>query len=94
LQNEWIRFCNPIKTKEYLALGLPVVSTYYPAADSLSDVLGLAHSRKEFVQLVRAAVDGVSTGTPESRRRAVEGDSWASRAAVLRSLFESRPSRL
>ena len=93
LQNEWIRFCNPIKTKEYLALGLPVVSTYYPAAESHRDVLGLAHTQDEFVRLVRAAVDGVSTGTPESRRHAVEGDSWASRAAVLRDLFESRRPR-
>jgi glycosyltransferase involved in cell wall biosynthesis len=92
LQNEWIRFCNPIKTKEYLALGLPVVSMYYPAAEGLRDVLGLAHTRDEFVRLVRAAVDGVSTGTPESRRRAVEADSWASRATVLRDLFGPRPT--
>jgi glycosyltransferase involved in cell wall biosynthesis len=89
LQNEWIRFCNPIKTKEYLALGLPVVSMYYPAADALRDVLGLAHSKDEFVRLVRAALDGAATGTPKSRRRSVEGDSWASRAAVLRGLFET-----
>jgi glycosyltransferase involved in cell wall biosynthesis len=89
LQNEWIRYCNPVKTKEYLALGLPVVSTYYPAAESLRHVMGLAHSKEEFVSLVRAAVDGVAAGTPESRRRSVEGDSWASRAAVLRDLFDT-----
>jgi GT2 family glycosyltransferase/glycosyltransferase involved in cell wall biosynthesis len=93
LQNEWIRFCNPIKTKEYLALGLPVVSTYYPAAESHREVLGLAHTQEEFVRLVRAAVDGKSTGTAESRRQSVEGDSWASRAAVLRDLFETGPRR-
>ena len=27
LDNDWIRYCNPIKVKEYLALGLPVVTT-------------------------------------------------------------------
>ncbi len=30
LQNEWIKHCNPVKLKEYLALGKPVVSTPFP----------------------------------------------------------------
>ena len=34
LSNDWIRFCNPIKTKEYLALGLPIVSGNVNSMDS------------------------------------------------------------
>jgi glycosyltransferase involved in cell wall biosynthesis len=90
LQNDWIRFCNPIKTKEYLALGLPVVTTPYPEAAKHADVLAIASTPEEFVARVAEALAGQPVGTPAGRRTSVLGDSWDSRADVLRTLFESR----
>lgn len=88
LQNEWIRFCNPVKTKEYLALGLPVVTTRYPEVAAHEHVVAVAEDADDFVALVREAVAGRPVSTPEQRRTAVAGDSWQARADVLRDLFE------
>ncbi|WP_248580527.1 glycosyltransferase [Nocardioides sp. InS609-2] len=90
LQNDWIRFCNPIKTKEYLALGLPVVTTPYPEAEAHADVMAVSGSSDHFVALVREAVDGHPAGTPELRRAAVAGDSWDARADVLRAILDQQ----
>ena len=76
LQNPWIRYCNPIKVREYLALGLPVVTTSYPQAAHFESVMDVARSPEEFIRLaVHAAATG-GKSSPEARRAAVSGDSW------------------
>lgn len=83
LDNEWIRYCNPIKVKEYLALGLPVVSTTYPEAESYADVMDIAADPADFVELVLDAVRTGGRGTPETRRHFVSADSWLERSLQL-----------
>jgi glycosyltransferase involved in cell wall biosynthesis len=83
LDNDWIRHCNPVKLKEYLALGLPVVSTQYPDVHRYSDVVDIATDADRFISLVAGALDGRATGTPATRRAAVAGDGWDVRAAEL-----------
>lgn len=84
--NEWIRHANPIKIKEYLAVGLPVVSTWYPELDRYADVVRIAHQRADFVTLVRDALDDHDPDGPRRRRAEVEPDSWDRRAEeVLRA---------
>ena len=83
LTNEWIRHANPIKIKEYLAVGLPVVSTWYPELARYEDVVRVADGRDDFVAQVRAALaDDDETG-PSRRRAEVLPDSWDRRAAQL-----------
>jgi glycosyltransferase involved in cell wall biosynthesis len=86
LDSEWIRYCNPIKTKEYLALGLPIVTTDYPEAARDGDVMGVAHSHEEFIGLVHDALAGRAVSDPQSRRARVKDSSWQGRADVLREL--------
>lgn len=81
LDNEWIRFANPIKLKEYLALGLPVVTTSYPEVDAYRDHVVVAEDRSAFPELARAALDGESD--PARLRDFVLSSSWASRARQL-----------
>lgn len=85
--NEWIRRCNPIKLKEYLALGLPVVSTYYPEVEKYADLVHVARSHDEFVELVRAALGArTDAARRQSRRDAVLSASWDSKAAIISGL--------
>jgi len=89
LDNDWIRFANPIKLKEYLALGLAVVSTEFREADGYRDVIRVAGSHAEFVELVRKTLSDGGPKTPEERRACVLSASWEARAADLMRLAES-----
>lgn len=56
LQTEWIERCNPIKLKEYLTLGFPVVSTPFPELEPYRDFVTAA-APADFAEAVAAAVD-------------------------------------
>jgi glycosyltransferase involved in cell wall biosynthesis len=87
-RNEWIEHANPIKIKEYLAIGLPVVSTPYAELDRYADVVRVAADRDQFVRHVTEALAEVADRTTGDaaaarRRAAVLPDSWDRRADEL-----------
>ncbi len=88
LRNEWITHSNPIKMKEYLALGLPVVSTDFPEVHHYRDVVAVATDPDDFVRLVGDALAGHETGTTESRQQRVADASWDQRADDLLGIGE------
>ena len=88
VKSDWIRYANPIKLKEYLALGLPVVTTEFLEASAWRDVIRVAGDHSEFVALIRDTLVGGAPGTPASRRQAVLTASWSSRAAEFMAIAE------
>ena len=91
LDNEWIRFANPIKLKEYLALGLPVVSTEYPEVDAYRKQVLVAHDRSDFPGMARRAVE--SAPDPQEQRDSILTSSWAARARHLVAEADRSASR-
>lgn len=86
---DWIRHSNPLKTKEYLSLGLPVVSV---PIDELTrnwaDVVRIAATGEEFLSAIHSAL---AENTPAARQRRIErvrGESWDARVAEMLALFE------
>jgi glycosyltransferase involved in cell wall biosynthesis len=89
LDNDWIRYANPIKLKEYLALGLPVVSTDFPEVHRYREFVRIAPTGDAFISAVRQTLADHGLGTPEQRRQAVADVTWHSRAASLLEISEA-----
>ena len=83
LDNDRGRGCNPLKAYEYLAAGLPVVSTPLPGLGRAREHLLLARTADEWERAIETAL---ADPDPERRRRAVAGDTWDRRT----DLFEQR----
>ena len=77
-QNEWIRACNPVKLKEYLATGRPVVSTPFPELERYGDLVRRAVGADNFAQAVREAI--ADPGDANARIGRAEGHSWGAKA--------------
>lgn len=75
-QNRWIQFCNPIKTKEYLALGKPIVSIDYPELKPFYEVVYPARSCDEFVLQIRKALLENSPELKKARQQRVQNETW------------------
>jgi GT2 family glycosyltransferase/glycosyltransferase involved in cell wall biosynthesis len=90
LDNDWIRYANPIKLKEYLALGLPVVTTEYPEVEDYRDRVLVAR-RDEFPAAVRRAL--ADPPDPERLRASILHCAWAARASELMALVDEVRSR-
>lgn len=58
VQNELTRNINPLKLKEYLSTGRPVISTPLPEVVKLKEYLFLADSGSEFAQIAQDLRDG------------------------------------
>jgi len=88
-QNRWIEACNPIKLKEYLALGKPIVSTPFPELQKYSDVVYQAKTPKEFAECIKQALADDNPERIAARRKLVEKATWDSKAQlVLEQLFD------
>jgi glycosyltransferase involved in cell wall biosynthesis len=87
-QNRWIKACNPIKLKEYLALGKPIVSTPFPELQKYGDVVYQAKSPKDFTKLIERALAEDSPENTAARRSKVAKAGWDVKAQlVLERLF-------
>jgi glycosyltransferase involved in cell wall biosynthesis len=86
LDNEWIRFANPVKLKEYLALGLPVVTTEYPQVEGYRDRVVVAE-RSRFPALARRALSAPRDA--DRLRHSVVSTSWSSQACLLSDIADS-----
>ncbi len=56
VNSELTAACNPLKLYEYLAAGLPVVSTNIPEVHAYADTIGIATSDESFLDLCEAAL--------------------------------------
>lgn len=81
VDNELARSSNPLKVREYLAAGLPVVSTAVPEVEALG-LCRIARSHQAFVEEVRRALE--DPGPRKERSDAVLGESWESKVEEMR----------
>ena len=87
--NELTRSVNPIKLREYLSAGLPVVSTDLPETRPYSNFCEIAQTREEFL----AACDkAIATDTPALRRMrsdTMAAETWEARVDDIGRVVQS-----
>jgi glycosyltransferase involved in cell wall biosynthesis len=76
-----IRACNPLKLREYLAAGRPIVTTEFPALRPYRDLVSVAADGADFTNLIRQSADMADRS--ELRRTRVKGETWEARAADI-----------
>ena len=85
--NELTLAANPLKVREYLAAGLPVVSTDIPEARVLRDCLiGTGHD--DFIRKIELAL--ANPKTREAVSDAVAHESWEAKVDELREIISER----
>ncbi len=77
-----------IKVREYLASGKPVVIAPLPEYESMSDVLRIARSRDQFLQLIDDALCEEGSDRARARQDAVRTGTWDARAEWVSDLIE------
>lgn len=91
IDNAQIRACNPLKLKEYLAAGKPIISTSFPAVQKLhqAGLVQIADSSDAMVEALRASEHLVAQPdfTPLLRKQ-VSAHSWAARAKLVDNWLE------
>ena len=81
---------NPLKAREYLAAGLPVVSTAIPEVEILGECL-IARTPDEFVEKLKEAL--ISPGPEPARSAAMSSESWAARLEQIRAEWSRNSTR-
>ena len=83
-----IRACNPLKLREYLAAGRPVVTTEFPALDGYRDLVRVADAPEAMATALEAArAEGLVR--VKERRARVADQSWDRRAADVAALLDA-----
>ncbi len=81
----WIAACNPIKLKEYLAVGRPVVTRDFPALDGWRDLVEVANTPRAFAD----AIERAKPADPSVIRARLAPETWDDKAAEVFELLTS-----
>jgi glycosyltransferase involved in cell wall biosynthesis len=80
---------NPIKLREYLAMGKPVISVSTPEIDKYADVVAIAHSHEDFLARLDEAVSRPASAEEDRRRmERVAAQGWESRLRDVLAVVE------
>ncbi len=81
-----IRACNPLKLREYLAAGRPIVTTDFPALAGYRDCVTVANDGAAFAEALKATL---ADNGACSRQARVAGETWEARAATIAAALDA-----
>ncbi|HUP42696.1 MAG TPA: glycoside hydrolase domain-containing protein [Thermoanaerobaculia bacterium] len=84
--NELTLAANPLKLREYLAAGLPVVATAIPEAERLAPLVRVGRDREHFLAQLDELVESGATGPREAISRAMDAESWDHKVAEMTAI--------
>lgn len=95
--NELTLAVNPIKLREYLCAGLPVVSTPLPEVEAYREWVEIAATPEQFVAACEDAMRGDSESQRNGRRAMMQNETWRSKVEAisdhLRRVLAGKPGQ-
>jgi len=88
VMNELTLAANPLKLREYLAAGLPVVSSAIPEAEKLKHVLKLGHEPGHFLEIIQGIIDSGETGPQIRISQQMDCESWDAKVEELSRILQ------
>lgn len=92
-RTKWIEGCNPVKLKEYLATGRPIVTVPFAELEHYAGLVRTASDAESFAAEIRGALRTGWAGA-DARRERVRRESWTSRADLVLATLASGDERL
>jgi glycosyltransferase involved in cell wall biosynthesis len=83
------RAMQPLKLKEYLASGLPVVVRELPATQPWSDSCDVCDAREAFIRSVLMRLDSGASEEQKHARQRLTSESWRSKSALLEQVIDA-----
>lgn len=90
LQNEWIAHCNPVKLKEYLALGKPIVTTPFAELHRYKNLYYEANDAHTFAAAIDRALKEDDPQKQRERRAAAARHTWDMKFETVLGLLAKR----
>jgi len=90
--NELTTNVNPIKLKEYLALGIPVVSVSLPEVRVYGSVVRIAETYQEFNEALNEELAGRCLSSREERDRVARQETWERKVEEMSNLIMQHKS--
>jgi glycosyltransferase involved in cell wall biosynthesis len=90
-ESRFATYANPLKLREYLAMGKPIVAVSTPEIDKFADVVEIARSRDKFLERLDEVLARPSS--PEDVRRRMErvaSLSWEARRREILAVVEGQ----
>lgn len=88
--SQLVKAVNPLKLREYLAAGKPVVSTWMPELDRFADLIGIEREPRRFLERIEAALESDSEEQRRLRMSRMAPLSWSSRVDEVLRVVEER----
>lgn len=86
--NELTLSVNPLKLREYLAAGVPVVSTPLPEVLNYADCVKFATTAEEYISQIEKWLNTRDDGLPAKLSRRVAGETWESKVEEVSKIIE------
>lgn len=89
--NELTLAANPLKLREYLAAGLPVVASAIPEAERLERLLFIARSDDQFLRMIEESIArGASVAERTRISESMDTETWDRKVEDISDIIQSR----